>query len=63
MKSPFTFHAFATLDRKAHDQFTTMLNVYERNLVSDESMVVALAQEERPRERVLDASQLDSSPQ
>ena len=53
-------HAFATLDRVAHDQFTTMLNVYERNLVSDESMAVALAQEERPRERVLDATELES---
>ncbi len=46
-------HAFANLDRAAHAQFTTMLDVYERNLVSEESMTVALAQEERPRERVL----------
>jgi len=46
-------HAFATLDRAAHAQFTSMLDVYERNLVSDESMTVALAQEDRPRERVI----------
>jgi response regulator RpfG family c-di-GMP phosphodiesterase len=46
-------HAFANLDKAAHAQFTSMLDVYERNLVSDESMTVALAQEDRPRERVL----------
>lgn len=53
-------HAFATLDRDAHQQFTTMLDVYERNLVSDESMAVALAREDRPRERVLSGEELES---
>jgi response regulator RpfG family c-di-GMP phosphodiesterase len=38
-------HAFATLDRDAHAQFTTMLNVYERNLVSEESLTTSLAKE------------------
>ena len=38
-------HAFATLDRDAHAQFTTMLDVYERNLVSEESLVTSLAKE------------------
>lgn len=52
-------HAFATLDRAAHAQFTNMLDVYERNLVSDETMVVALAQEDRQRERVLSAEDLE----
>ncbi|HSC88507.1 MAG TPA: HD domain-containing phosphohydrolase, partial [Polyangiaceae bacterium] len=51
-------HAFATLDRSAHAQFTNMLDVYERNLVSDESMTVSLAKEER-RERVLSAEELE----
>lgn len=46
-------HAFANLDKAAHAQFTSMLDVYERNLVSDESMTEALAREERPRERVI----------
>ncbi len=46
-------HAFATLDRTAHEQFTTMLNVYERNLVSEETMVQSLATEAVSRERVL----------
>lgn len=53
-------HAFATLDKAAHEQFTSMLNVYERNLVSDETMVVALATEDRPRERVLTGEELES---
>ena len=52
-------HAFAALDRSAHQQFTTMLNVYERNLVSEESMAVSLAREGEPRERML--SELDLS--
>lgn len=51
-------HAFANLDRAAHAQFTSMLDVYERNLVSDESMTVALAQEDRPRERVIGEDEL-----
>ncbi|MCH2107887.1 MAG: HD domain-containing protein [Polyangiaceae bacterium] len=52
-------HAFDTLDRVAHQQFTNMLDVYERNLVSDESMVVALAKEDQPRERVLSGDELE----
>jgi response regulator RpfG family c-di-GMP phosphodiesterase len=46
-------HAFAILDRDAHAQFSTMLNVFERNLVSDESMVLAMAKEATQGERVL----------
>ncbi len=46
-------HAFATLDRAAHDQFTTMLNVYERNLVSEESITLSVAKEASTGERVL----------
>ncbi len=53
-------HAFANLDRAAHAQFTSMLDVFERNLVSDESMSVALAREDRPRERVLSEDELRS---
>lgn len=52
-------HAFAMLDRRAHEQFSQLLNVFERNLVSEESMAVALA-EERPTERVLTPEQLTS---
>ena len=36
-------HAFAMLDRAAHAQFSAMLDVYERNVVSDVSMTAALA--------------------
>jgi response regulator RpfG family c-di-GMP phosphodiesterase len=46
-------HAFAILDRDAHAQFSSMLNVFERNLVSDESMVLAMAKEATQGERVL----------
>lgn len=52
-------HAFAMLDRGAHEQFTNMLNVFERNLVSEESMAVALAGEPQ-KERVLSADDLQS---
>ena len=51
-------HAFATLDRSAHEQFTTMLNVYERNLVSEETMTDSLARESVARERVLSTEDL-----
>src|SRR6187399_1312666 len=53
-------HAFATLDKNAHEQFTSMLDVYERNLVSEESMAVALATETTVRERTLSASDLST---
>lgn len=46
-------HAFATLDRGAHEQFTTMLNVYERNLVSEESLALSVARESSTGERIL----------
>ncbi len=52
-------HAFAVLDRAAHEQFTTLLNAYERNLVSEESMAVSLANEGTPRERVLSGDELE----
>ncbi len=46
-------HAFAILDRDAHAQFSSMLNVFERNLVSDESLTLSLAKEATQAERVL----------
>jgi response regulator RpfG family c-di-GMP phosphodiesterase len=53
-------HAFATLDSSAHQQFTAMLDVYERNLVSEESMTVALAKEAvGGKERVLTSNELE----
>jgi response regulator RpfG family c-di-GMP phosphodiesterase len=54
-------HAFATLDRAAHEQFTTMLNVFERNLVSEETMTDSLARDAVGGERVLSTDELDSS--
>ena len=52
-------HAFANLDREAHQQFTNMLDVYERQLVTDESMALSLAKEGAPRERVLEPQDLE----
>jgi response regulator RpfG family c-di-GMP phosphodiesterase len=52
-------HAFARLDRSAHEQFSNMMNVFERNLVSEESMAVALA-DTSPHERTLTEEQLAS---
>lgn len=46
-------HAFAILDRAAHDQFTQMLDVYERNLVTESSMATSLAREGTSRGRVV----------
>lgn len=49
-------HAFALLDRQAQAQFQAMLNVYERNLVSDDSLnesVVRAEAKARRRDRVL----------
>ena len=57
-------HAFALLDRAAHAQFQTMLNVYERNLVTDASMATSLAKEStKSRERVVSEQQLQRAGQ
>lgn len=54
-------YAFAQLDRSAHEQFSNMLNVFERNLVSEESMTAALVRE-APAERVLSERELTAGP-
>jgi response regulator RpfG family c-di-GMP phosphodiesterase len=51
-------HAFSALDRSAHEQFSSMLDVYERNVLSEETMTVALAAD-RPQERVLSGRDLE----
>lgn len=53
-------HAFAVLDRTAHEQFTSMLDVYERNLLSDEQIARDLA-EVNYRERTLSADSLSKN--
>jgi response regulator RpfG family c-di-GMP phosphodiesterase len=50
-------HAFAVLDRTAHEQFSSMLDVYERNVLSEETMAVALAGQ--TQERVLSGRDLE----
>lgn len=52
-------HSFALLDKHAHEQFTSMLDVFERNLVTEESMALALAGEPL-KERVLSPEELES---
>ncbi|HEV8244141.1 MAG TPA: HD domain-containing phosphohydrolase, partial [Polyangiaceae bacterium] len=54
-------HAFASLDRDAHSQFTNMLDVFERNLVSEESLTMSLAKEATSGERVLTENDLGKS--
>ena len=54
-------HAFASLDRDAHAQFTTMLNVFERNLVSEESLTMSLAREATTGERVITGADLEEN--
>lgn len=51
-------HAFAILDRQAHAQFSAMLDVYERNLMSESSMATALARENTSRGRVVSEKEL-----
>jgi response regulator RpfG family c-di-GMP phosphodiesterase len=54
-------HAFALLDRQAHVQFQAMLNVYERNLVSDDEMNASVVRAEakgRGRERMLSENEI-----
>lgn len=53
-------HAFAVLDRAAHEQFSSMLDVYERNVLSEETMAQALASE-RGGERVLSSQELEKA--
>jgi response regulator RpfG family c-di-GMP phosphodiesterase len=51
-------HAFAALDRQAQEQFTAMLDVYERNLVNPETLAAALSAERPGRERMLSGHDL-----
>jgi response regulator RpfG family c-di-GMP phosphodiesterase len=52
-------HAFAVLDRAAQQQFSTMLDVYERNVISEETMAHALVASEATQERVLTGHELE----
>lgn len=54
-------HAFSNIDRAAHEQFASMLSIYERNLVTEESMATALATEGVPKERVLSSDELSEA--
>lgn len=51
-------HAFALLDRAAHQALHQMLDVYERNLMSETSMATAMAREGTQRGRVVSEKEL-----
>lgn len=53
-------HAFANLDRTRHEQFATMVDVYERKLVTEESITTSIVIDDNRRERLLSASDLES---
>src|SRR6185436_18749897 len=48
-------------DRDPHAQFTTMLNVFVRNLVSEESLTMSLAREATTGERVITGADLEEN--
>jgi response regulator RpfG family c-di-GMP phosphodiesterase len=52
-------HAFARLDRGAQRELTNIMDVFERNLVTEESMAVAMA-DDSPHERMLTAAQMQN---
>jgi response regulator RpfG family c-di-GMP phosphodiesterase len=54
-------HAFALLDQAAHQQLHQMLDVYERNLMSEASMATAMAREGTQRGRVISEKELQQA--
>jgi response regulator RpfG family c-di-GMP phosphodiesterase len=54
-------HAFARLDRGAHRELTDMMDVFERNLVTEESMTGANMAEEAARERKATAARVQDA--
>lgn len=56
-------HAFSHVDRRQIEQYKSMLNVFERNLVSEETLASSFAIRERKKERVVTQSDLDRSAQ
>jgi response regulator RpfG family c-di-GMP phosphodiesterase len=52
-------HAFALLDRQAHAQFHQMLETYDRNVISDESIAQSLVEAPtKSRERVISEKEI-----
>ncbi len=52
-------HAFALLDRQAHAQFHQMLETYDRNVISDESIAQSLVEQPtKARERVISEKEM-----
>ncbi len=51
-------HAFAHVDIKGIEQYRSMMNAYERNLISEESLATAIGSAERRKERVIDGASI-----
>lgn len=56
-------HAFSHIDRQQIEQYRGMLNVFERNLVSEEALASTFAIRERKQERVVTQNDMDRSAQ
>jgi response regulator RpfG family c-di-GMP phosphodiesterase len=56
-------HAFSHIDRQQIEQYKNMLNVFERNLVSEEALASTFAIRERKQERVVTQNDMDRSAQ
>jgi response regulator RpfG family c-di-GMP phosphodiesterase len=52
-------HAFSHIDRQQIEQYKNMLNVFERNLVSEEALSSTFAVRERKQERVVSEGDID----
>lgn len=56
-------HAFSHIDRQQIEQYKNMLNVFERNLVSEEALASTFAIRERKQERVVTQGDIDRGAQ
>lgn len=56
-------HAFSHIDRQQIEQYKNMLNVFERNLVSEEALASTFAVRERKQERVVTEQDIDRGAQ
>ncbi len=52
-------HAFANLDGRGSENFQSMLDVYERNLLDEESMAVSLADAQGRKDRMISLDEME----
>lgn len=56
-------HAFAHVDRSQIEQYRSMMDVYERKLISEESLTHSLSRAERKAERTISMREMERSAQ